>query len=225
MSILYPVRTLATGDIHGRKKALASLMRQVQPEAGDRLIFLGDYIDRSSESRAVLDSLLELGKRCSTVFLRGNHEVMILDAREDPLKANLWQSYGGLDTLISYGAEFRDDWAAMIPVSHWAFLERTVRFFETTNHIFAHACLDPNLEMADQPDWMLYWEFFDRIQPHRSGKQIICGHSPQPSGLIKDMGFAACIDTAGWLTCLDVDSRKYWQAKEDGVTRTGSLQV
>jgi serine/threonine protein phosphatase 1 len=151
---------------------------------------------------------------------------MILEARHDPLKANLWQSYGGFETLISYSAEYRKDWPSAIPESHWQFLERTIPFFETPNCIFVHACLAPDLDMKEQPDWLLYWEFFDRIQPHKSGKKIICGHSPQRSGQIKDLGYAACIDTGpavgGWLTCLDAGSGQYWQANEKGETRTGS---
>jgi serine/threonine protein phosphatase 1 len=221
------MRTLAIGDIHGCNTALRQLLRQVQPTRDDRIIFLGDYIDRGPGSRQVIDSLLELKETCSPVFLRGNHEVMILDAREDFLKSNIWQSYGGLETAFSYGSNFGQDWEGAIPDSHWGFFKQTARFFETERHIFVHACLDPELDLADQPDWLLFWEFFDRIQPHKSGKRAICGHSPQRSGLIKDLGFAACIDTGaavgGWLTCLDVDSGRYWQANEKGAARSGAL--
>ena len=67
--------------------------------------------------------------------------------------------------------------------------------------------------MNDQPDWLLYWEFFDQLKPHKSGKKIICGHTPQRSGDIKDIGFGVCIDTGpamgGWLTCLDANLGKY----------------
>jgi serine/threonine protein phosphatase 1 len=84
------------------------------------------------------------------------------------------------------------------------------------------------MDMEDQPDWLLYWEYFDKLRPHKSGKRIICGHSVQKSGLIKDVGFATCIDTgpAGgeWLTCLDVNSLEYWQANEKSDTRDGCLQ-
>src|SRR6266550_3145025 len=100
------MRTLAIGDIHGCNAALSALLEQVQPDPADQIIFLGDYIDRGPASRAVIDTLLELRKSCSTVFLRGNHEVMILDARDDSTKANLWQSYGGLEALISYGINY-----------------------------------------------------------------------------------------------------------------------
>jgi len=152
---------------------------------------------------------------------------MMLDAREDLLKSNLWQSYGGWDTLISYDVSDFQHWVSAIPDLHWAFLKRTARFFETDRHIFVHACLDPELDMDEQPDWLLYWEFFDRLQPHKTGKRIICAHTPQHSGHIKDVGFAACIDTGpasgGWLTCLDANSGKYWQANENGNTRDGTL--
>ncbi len=221
------MRTLAIGDIHACNVALTNLLKQVQPLPQDQLIFLGDYIDRGPESRQVIETLLELSKSCSPVFLRGNHEVMILDAREDPLKSNLWQSYGGLETVFSYGADYLPDWDSAIPKSHWEFFERTVKYFETDTHIFVHACLDPELDMNDQPDWLLYWEFFDRLQPHKSGKKAICGHTPQRSGNIKDVGFGACIDTGpaigGWLSCLEVGSGKYWQSNEKGDTREGAL--
>lgn len=221
------MRTLAIGDIHGCHIALTALLKQVQIQPGDKLIFIGDYIDRGPASRQVIETLLELRKSHSPVFLRGNHEVMMLNARENSLKEKLWQSYGGLETLVSYSANFKQNWSSVIPPTHWQFLEWSFRFFETDSHIFVHACLDPDLEMADQPDWLLFWEFLDRLQPHKSGKKIICGHTPDLSGQIKDLGFAVCIDTGpangGWLTCLDINSGAYWQADENGKTRHGAL--
>ncbi len=184
------MRTLAIGDIHGCNTALVSLLKKVQPMPEDRIVFVGDYIDRGPASRQVIDTLLEVSKSCSSVFIRGNHEVMVLDAREDSLKENLWQSYGGLETLFSYGANYRPDWVSAIPNAHWDFFERTVRFCETDTDIFVHACLDRDIEMSDQPDWLLYWEFFERLQQHhKSGKRIVCGHTPQRTGEIKDVWF------------------------------------
>ena len=167
------MRTLVIGDIHGCNAALVTLLRQVRPEPEEQIVFLGDYIDRGPASREVIESLVDLSKTCSPVFLRGNHETMILESREDLLKANLWQSYGGWEALISYGVSDFQNWVSAIPDLHWDFLERTVRFFETDRDIFVHACLDPELDMNEQPDWLLYWEFFDRLQPHKTGKRII----------------------------------------------------
>jgi serine/threonine protein phosphatase 1 len=222
------MRTLAIGDIHGCQTALTRLLREVGPKLDDRLVFLGDYIDRGPDSRGVIDHLLGLVGTCRTVFLRGNHEVMILDARDDLLKAELWRSYGGPEAVASYGCTLGKDWVSAIPESHWRFFEQTERFFEADKCIFVHASLDAGLDLADQPDWLLFWELFDRIQPHKSGKRIICGHTRQSSGLINHVGFATCIDTGaavgGWLTCLDTDSGAFWQANEQNQVRTGSLQ-
>ncbi len=222
------MRTLAIGDIHGCNTALLSLLNKVQPLREDRIVFLGDYIDRGPASRQVIEACLELGKTSSPAFIRGNHEAMILAARESDLKSDIWQNCGGLETLSSYSADFRQDWVSAIPDSHWGFFERTARFVETDMHIFVHACLDPELDMNHQPDWLLYWEYFGRLRPHKSRKRIVCGHTPQHSGEILDVGFAACIDTGaavgGWLTCLDTGSGKYWQANENGNTREGFLR-
>ena len=212
------MRTLAIGDIHGCFTSLTTLLQTVSPAVEDKVIFLGDYIDRGPQSRQVIEHLIQRRDFFDCVFLRGNHEVMILEGRNDSLKAKLWQSYGGFEMLVNYGAEYKRDWAATIPAAHWNFLKHTDPFYETDSHIFVHASPAPDLDMPEQSDLFLYWEFFDAIQPHKSGRKIICGHTPQESGLIKDLGFAACIDTnavrGGWLTCLDADSGEYWQANE-----------
>ena len=54
------MRTLAIGDIHGCNTALESLLKSVQPAPGDRIVFLGDYIDRGPTSREVIETLLAL---------------------------------------------------------------------------------------------------------------------------------------------------------------------
>ena len=221
------MRTLAIGDIHGCHVALTCLLEQVKPRSDDKIIFLGDYIDRGPASRAVIDLMTSLESMCAPIFLRGNHEVMILSARKGDPDASLWQSYEGRETLISYGAAHDANWAAKIPDAHWKFFERTKPYHETENNIFVHACLDAETDIKDQSDWFLYWETIDRLKPHKSGKRIICGHSSQRSGHILDLGFALCIDTGagygGWLTCLDVVSGCWWQANEKRESRHGSM--
>jgi serine/threonine protein phosphatase 1 len=221
------VRTFAIGDIHGCNSALLAVLDAVQPQPADVLVFLGDYIDRGASSRDVIETLLKLPGRCKPVFLRGNHEVMIMEARDDFQKSDLWQSYGGLETIYSYNGRYQEDWSSSIPESHWRFFEQTRRFHETADRIFVHACVDAELEMSEQPDWLLFWEFFDRIQPHKSGKRVICGHTPQQSGEINNQDYAICIDTGivygRWLTCLETTSGEYWQSNERGTIRTGRI--
>jgi len=221
------MRTLAIGDIHGCLTALRQLLDQVKPTSADRLVFLGDYVDRGPASRQVIELLIGLKSGGSPVFLRGNHEVMMLSARGSFSDADGWRCCGGSETLLSYGSNSLEDFASAVPEAHWAFLKSTARYLETEDHIFVHACLDPQLDLSEQPDWMLFWQFFSWIRPHKSGKRVICGHSVQSAGLIQDVGFAACIDTGaaygGWLTCLDVHSGQYWQANNSGDQRDGTF--
>ncbi len=57
-------RIYAVGDIHGRVDLLRGLHRLIREDAGRQqsprnvVIYLGDYLDRGGESRAVIDLLL-----------------------------------------------------------------------------------------------------------------------------------------------------------------------
>jgi serine/threonine protein phosphatase 1 len=221
------MRTLAIGDVHGCRRALTTLLEAVKPTKNDRVIFLGDYVDRGPDSPGVINTLLGLQSRCKTTFLRGNHEAMMLDARESFLKSDIWQGCGGFETVTSYRADGRADWASSVPDAHWAFLEKTVRSFETPKQIFVHAGLDPALDLDEQRDWVVFWEYFENLKPHKSGKKVVCGHTPQSNGSPGDVGYGVCIDTGcvygRWLTCLDVGSGEYWQANEQGEVRRKTL--
>jgi len=75
------MRLIAVGDIHGHRGKLVDLIGKVQPGPDDQLVFLGDYIDRGPDSKGVLDYLMKLQEQYpETVFIRGNHEQMMLDA-------------------------------------------------------------------------------------------------------------------------------------------------
>jgi serine/threonine protein phosphatase 1 len=221
------MRTIAIGDIHGCQTALAKLLEELDPRPEDLLIFLGDYIDRGPASRAVIDLLIQRSGKSPCVFLRGNHEVMILEGRRDPLKASMWQSYGGLDMLESYGGAFEKDWSMKIPDAHWKFLQGTVRAHEDAKNIYVHAFLHADLDVKDQPDALIMWNYFDGIRPHKSGKRVICGHTPQSSRMIKDLGYAVCVDTGaatgGWLTGLEIGSGDFVQTNQQGDARKGKL--
>ena len=76
------MRHVAVGDVHGCFRALTSLVEFVKPEPDDVLVTLGDYVDRGPDSCAVLDWLIAYQRRNKLVALRGNHEIMMLAARD-----------------------------------------------------------------------------------------------------------------------------------------------
>ncbi|MGH9676519.1 MAG: metallophosphoesterase family protein [Candidatus Acidiferrum sp.] len=225
------MRILAIGDIHGCARALGTLLAVSKPRPDDLIISLGDYVDRGPDSRGVLDQMVILQSTGRLVPLRGNHDLMMLHAREWDHASALWLGCGGKQTLSSYGAsDSRPDDLLLIPEAHWNFLENhCVNYHETDSHLFVHASVRPEWPLADQLTDVLLWEKLDGPVAHCSGKTLVCGHTKQTAGVPLNYGTTICIDTGayaegGWLTCLDVLDGCYWQANEDGEVRAGWLE-
>lgn len=217
-------RHLAIGDIHGCSHALDALLEHVAPTTDDLVVTLGDYVDRGPNTRGVVERLINLARHCNYIALRGNHEIMMLDAMVSDSWLRPWLGHGGEATLASYGGAF-----ANIPDDHLDFLKNRLQpFYEVETHFFVHANARPDMAMDLQPDAALYWQKFGDPGPHVSGKTMVCGHTPQRSGWPVHNNHAVCIDTKvyaddGWLTCLDIESGRIWQANEAGITREGSI--
>lgn len=222
------MRTLVIGDIHGCLTALTTLIRAVELAPADQLITLGDYVDRGPDSCDVLDRLVRWHDQGRLVALRGNHDQMMLDARQDGHRLT-WLLCGGVPTLRSYGHHPVDTAYDRIPARHWRFLEDDCRLgYETASHLFVHGSLDPDRPLAEQNPDVLLWEKISGPIAHRSGKVVICGHTRQDSGLPLHLGTLICLDTGvycpeGWLTCLHLESGDYYQANQAGQTRRGNL--
>jgi serine/threonine protein phosphatase 1 len=217
------MRQFAIGDIHGCLDALLRLDEELHFSPTDTIITLGDYVDRGPDTKGVIDYLIQLKTRCNLICLRGNHEIMMLMARDDRSHLASWMSNGGDATLDSYAAtSFKS-----IPPEHWEFMESTLPYHEADRDFFVHANAYPDYELVDQPEYMLYWEFLDRPVRHDSGKRMICGHTAQRSGKPLNFGHTVCIDTDvcrnGWLTCLDIRSNNYWQANQQKELRIEQL--
>ena len=97
----------AVGDIHGELEKLDELLARLPLRSEDRLLFLGDYIDRGPDSRGVVARLIDLSKTYPCVFLLGNHESMFLDflgwSDEAYFGGDAFLMNGGDRTLDSYG--------------------------------------------------------------------------------------------------------------------------
>lgn len=200
---------LAVGDIHGCLKPLQQLMNQVAPKEEDQIVFLGDYIDRGPDSRGVIDYLLNFHDRWpQTVFLKGNHEAMLLDfvAGREQL---LYLLNGGETTLFSY----REEGRLQIPEAHLQFLHSLRLYFETDQYLFVHAGLRPEIPIENQSEEDLLWireEFLSSA--YRWGKTVVFGHTPMPKPHLTTDRIG--LDTGAvygyTLSCCDVERRKIW---------------
>lgn len=175
------------GDIHGRHDMLVRLLDRLpyQPER-DTLVFMGDYIDRGPDSRAVIETLLDLRRRApDTVFLMGNHELALLeyarlagnnldmlrDLRPLGVEATL-ASYGHTDLgLIKH--------LAFMPGEHRAFLQGLKSFHRDGEYLFVHAGVLPGQLPEDTPVEHLVsvrHRFLDHPSP--PGVTVVFGHTP-----------------------------------------------
>jgi serine/threonine protein phosphatase 1 len=212
-------RTLAFGDVHGCYRALSRLLKLVAVSPADTLVFLGDLVDRGPGTKQVIDALIRLRQSCKLVLIMGNHEEMMRDAISGHGLFNAWLDQGGRQTLSSYGGSIEN-----IPLSHLKFLLSAQAFWEAEADIFVHACLEPNVSLANQTADYLRWKHLGGGEaPHSSGKRVICGHTPQRDGVPLVLDGWVCIDTfahgGGYLSCLDVGSNHVFQASESGTHR------
>jgi calcineurin-like phosphoesterase family protein len=226
------MRVLAIGDVHGCLAPFDDLLAWVNPAPDDLIVTLGDYVDRGPDSRGIIDRLIGLKRSgMKLVCLRGNHEIMMLEAwKGGRSEKKMWLSVGGVQTLGSYGLlPGRSGTFETVPREHWEFLEHNLLdYYETDTHIFVHAGVLCGFDLDDQPDYALYWDFLGDAMRHQSGRTVICGHTSQKSGVPKVVPGAVCVDTyahgGGWLTCLDAATGRYWQADLLGRRREGRVE-
>ncbi|MGY4330303.1 serine/threonine protein phosphatase 1 [Bradyrhizobium sp. LB7.2] len=191
------VRIYAIADVHGRADLLQSLLTVIDADlarsAPQRAIqvFLGDYVDRGPDSRAVLDLLIERSKSHETVCLKGNHEVFLLEVLKDPARLQEWRHYGGLLTLVSYGInpkmnptaeeqiELIEGLRRALPPEHLSFLQQLRTSFVCGDFFFVHAGVKPGVALDRQKEEDLLWireEFLE--SERRFGKYVVHGHTP-----------------------------------------------
>lgn len=204
-------RLLAIGDIHGCLEPLRALLARVAPAPDDQLVFLGDYVDRGPDSAGVIEELLALRVQLPhTVFLRGNHEQMLLEvlAGHDPLT---FLFNGGDQTIASYRA--RGGWPP--PASHVNFLNTLPTRYETAGFVFVHAGLRPGVAVAHQSPDDLLWIRQEFLQSTEDwGKTVVFGHTPRETVWMSKtrIGLDTGCVYGGCLTCCDVLTGRCWQS-------------
>ncbi|WP_054949395.1 metallophosphoesterase family protein [Numidum massiliense] len=183
-------RILAISDIHGQYNMLTRLLNKVKyrPET-DKLVFLGDYIDRGKCSKEVVATVKRLVEEDGAIAIRGNHDQILLSMLDDDWSWNNWVINGGMATLESYlgrTVTAEDDVANHLQAmreqyhDHLDFLASLPLYWEDERHIFIHAGIDPELDDWRQtPAKTMLWirEKFYRAQLD-TGKTVVFGHTP-----------------------------------------------
>ena len=201
------------GDIHGCVRELETLLAGLDVSTGDTLAFIGDYIDRGPDSRAVVDLLLGLRAQSGlrTIFLKGNHEDMCLAyVGREGRWGESWRMNGGGATLRSYGISEALQGAAAaehLPTEHLEFFESLDLTAVVDEFLLVHAGVRPSVPLAAQDPEDLLWIREEFIAcAHDLPHTIVFGHTPQRQVLV-DLPYKIGIDTGcvygGRLTALE----------------------
>src|SRR6218665_811643 len=229
-------RILVIGDIHGGLKALHQVLERAKVTKEDTLIFLGDYVDGWSESPQVLDFLMQLKTTNECIFIRGNHDELLLDwllNHNRNIDEGMWYKHGGQATVLAYASVTNEK-----KQIHMDFIRSLKDYYlDGKNRLFIHAGFT-NMNGIDHEYFpkLFYWDrslwetalALDESLPIDSlyyprrlilYNEIYIGHTPVTKINKTVPVNKACVwnvDTGaafmGPLTILDVDTKEFWQS-------------
>jgi serine/threonine protein phosphatase 1 len=165
--------TFAIGDIHGCFGPMTRMLSRIEAYApGSTIVFLGDYIDRGPDSKAVLDRLMDRANSDGRwIILKGNHEDMMVGAQNGTYDEALWLGNGGIETLKSYGG--------FVPPEHLAWVASLPLIHQDRHRIFVHAGVKEGVYYEAQTPRDLMWTRFpDNHSGEYWGKHLVHGHTP-----------------------------------------------
>ena len=221
------------GDIHGALLALKELLEKININPEDKLIFLGDYVDGWSDSAATIEYLIHLKSKFNCVFIKGNHDDLLLKYLTQKTYHEEWLLHGGKSTLEAY-EKLNDDTIN----KHINFFKNLNDYYcDEQNRLFIHAGFtNPKGIEFEYFKPMFYWDrslwemvvaldtsiktssiFYPlRLKQYQ---EIYIGHTPVSrinSTIPVNKANVWNIDTAaafkGSLTMICVETKQFWQS-------------
>ena len=169
------MKIVAIADVHGELNKLKKLVEECDINfETDKLVFLGDYIDRGEDAAGVVAFVRDLQKKHpnNVVCLMGNHEDMAIR------QVDYWSFNGKGATVKSYYKKYRDQ-ARQKLNADIAWFKRLPLYYETEDFVFVHAGIDPSKPLKDQDRNYLLWAREDYLYDQRKfDKMVISGHTP-----------------------------------------------
>lgn len=173
-------------DIHNRYNELKLILDRITPlrkseGIKDKIIFLGDYLDRGPNPFETIEVLIKIKKKHpdQVVFLTGNHDAFLLKAcnlspgrtlslQDQELNYRMFLNNGGYNTIQGYiKALNREDnvlnfprskLSSLIPKAHLEFLLEAAPYHIEGNYHFVHGGCNPNIPLNKQDPEALYWD-------------------------------------------------------------------
>ena len=228
------MRTFAIGDIHGGLKALIQVLNKLELKDGDKIIFMGDYVDGWSESAQVIQFLMDLSQKFDCIFIKGNHDVWCENWLRKSSDVNpSWYIHGGKETMESYEGFSEDE-----KKQHLNFFQNLPLYhLDDNNRLFLHAGFTslhgvekekfPELFYLDRSLWEMLL-VMDRSIPKDSifypkrlqhYKEIYIGHTPttnydesSPINIESVWNIDTGAAFKGKITGINIDTKAYFQS-------------
>ncbi|RYM04604.1 serine/threonine protein phosphatase [Sporolactobacillus sp. THM7-7] len=233
---MYTVRRLLViSDMHGEIDAFNALLDEAgyNPDK-DLLFLLGDYIDRGTNPKAVIEKARAL-ERCGAIALKGNHEDMMEKALVGRTTESFvhWAANGAEKTLSSYGlaieSVFKDaqNGSLQLPEDieddlHWI---RQLHFYAQTEHyLFVHAGVDPEKPLEKTEEETFLWIRTPFLTGYSGKKTVIFGHTPTMNlhetndvyfGGNNIIGIDGGCVFGGQLNCLELPSKETYHVRQN----------
>jgi len=171
------VKRWVIGDVHGCIRTLRTLIEdKIQPGKHDKIIFVGDYIDRGPDSRGVISYVMELRLMgYNLVLLKGNHEDMMVRSLHDKAVRKDWFYNGGMHTLRSFGVRE----AGEVPEHFLEFMRALDYYHAMDDFLIVHAGLNFDIDNPFADLEGMLWIRNKFVLPDKIGNRtMVHGHTP-----------------------------------------------
>ena len=170
------------GDVHGHLATFRALIHRLNLSLDDRVVCLGDMIDRGPDSAGVM-RLIRSDERI--ICLKGNHEHMALQSITPDGQVELWQPWmqrGGKSCWASYIVQAEGDlYAAKHKfLSDMRWVDSLPNQIVLDKFRLVHAGYDPRMPLDLQGDKELLWirkTWYNFDQPVDPLRCVIFGHT------------------------------------------------
>ena len=182
------------GDIHGHYQSFVSLVDRLGLSENDKVVLLGDLIDRGPNSFGVIHTVRN---NSNFVSVKGNHEAMMaenfsLEQLNNPdIDMMVWMNNGGTTTIRSYLDASKNNVGVLEGTTLEKYLQDDIEWIEDLPvHIvlddwrLVHAGYDPELPLDEQTEEEYLWirrEFHQTQIPVDEKRTVIFGHTPTVS--------------------------------------------
>jgi len=191
--------TYVVPDLHGRFDLMCEGLQRISARAAGEagsLVLLGDYVDKGPDSRLIIEHLLSRpDDKWRFVALKGNHEVLMVEALRDPAQMAAWLEKGGDAALACYGGD-----PAAVPQTHIAFIDQLPLMHLDDHRIYVHAGVDAGVALDRQSEKTL----LNKRYPKGDGSgfaafHVVHGHDNCPQGPLLYAG-RSNLDALAWRT-------------------------